>query len=79
VGAALALAQLLQYFIPGLFVFPFLAAVLVSAWLRTRGAAVLAMLLSTLAAAYFFLPPVHSLAIEPWQSSVPAFHCFSLL
>jgi len=74
VGAALALAQLLQSSVPGFFVFPFLAAVLVSAQWSLKGPAVFATLLSALAMTYFFLPPVHSLAIE--RASLPLLFLF---
>lgn len=61
--AAVAMAQLLQNALPGLFVFLFLAAVLVSSRLRAKGPAVLAILASSLAVAYF-LPPAGSLAVD---------------
>lgn len=74
IGAALLLARLLSDSIPGFFVFPFLAAVLVSAHCASKGTAVLTILLSALAVAYFFLPPINSFAVQP--NALPLFACF---
>lgn len=73
VAAALILALLLND-LPGLFLFPLLGAILVSAYVGSRKAAVMAIALSALAVAYFFLPPVNSFAVE--RSALPLLGLF---
>jgi hypothetical protein len=73
VAAALILALLLND-LPGLFLFLFLGAILVSAYVASRKAAVMAIALSALAVAYFFLPPVNSFAVE--RSALPLLGLF---
>jgi Domain of unknown function (DUF4118) len=74
VAAALLLSRLLENSTPGLFVFPFLAAVLVSARCASKRTAALTILLSALAVAYFILPPVNSFAVQP--NALPLFASF---
>src|SRR4029077_20827601 len=74
VGVALGASLLVQDAVPGVFAFLFLAAVLAVARLKVRGAVVLAILLSTLAVAYFFLPPLHSFRIE--RAGLPLFFSY---
>jgi len=64
VAVAFASTLLLQRFFPYPFLFVFFAAVMVSAWFGGTGPGFLAVLLSTLLADYFFLPPVHTFAVD---------------
>lgn len=64
VAAAFASSMLLQRLFPYPFVFLFFAAVMTSAWLGGTGPGFFAVLLSTLAVDYYFLPPFHSFAIN---------------
>jgi K+-sensing histidine kinase KdpD len=64
VAAALASSLILQKLFPYPFLFLFFAAVMASAWIGGTGPGIFAVILSTLAVDYFFVPPVHSLAIN---------------
>src|ERR1700686_3677165 len=64
VTAALFSSLLLQRLFPYPFLFLFFAAVMASAWFGGTGPGIFAVLLSTLATDYFFVPPVGSLAIN---------------
>ena len=64
VAAALVSTQLLRSLFPYPFVFLFFAAVMASAWVGQTGAGLFAVLLSTLAVDYFFVPPFYSFAIN---------------
>jgi C4-dicarboxylate-specific signal transduction histidine kinase len=64
VAAALVPTLLLQPHFVHPFLFLFYAAVIGAAWFGGAGPGLLAVLLSTLAVDYFFLPPFHSLAIN---------------
>jgi K+-sensing histidine kinase KdpD len=65
VAAALSASLPLQRLFPYPFLFLFFAAVMASAWFGGTGPGVFAVILSTLAVDYFFVPPLHSLAINP--------------
>ena len=64
VAAALAASLPLQRLFPYPFLFLFFAAVMASAWLGGTAPGLFAVLLSTLAVDYFFVPPFHSFAIN---------------
>lgn len=64
VGSALGVTALLQREFPYPFLFLFFAAVMISAWFGGRTAGLLAVLLSTLAVDYFFVPPFYSFRIS---------------
>jgi K+-sensing histidine kinase KdpD len=64
VAAALAASLLLQRLFPYPFLFLFFAAVMASAWFGGTAPGLFAVLLSTLAVDYFFVPPFHSFAIN---------------
>jgi len=64
VAAALAASLLLQRLFPYPFLFLFFAAVMASAWLGGTAPGLFAVLLSTLAVDYFFVPPFHSFAVN---------------
>ena len=64
VVAAFLVTELLQYFTDGPPWFVFLAAVMISSWAAGLGPGFLAVLLSTLAVDYFFVPPLHSLSLK---------------
>ena len=64
VGAALLLSLALQRMFPYPFLFLFFAAVMASAWFGGTGPGIFAVIISTLAVDYFFVPPLHSLAIN---------------
>lgn len=64
VTAALALSLLLQRLFPYPFLFLFFAAVMLSAWFGGTVPGLFAVFLSTLAVDYFFVPPIHSFAIN---------------
>lgn len=74
VAAAAVIARQINGFIPGLFAFPFLAAILVTARWASKRSTILAVVLSAAAISYFFLPPVNSFAVAP--SAFPFFGCF---
>jgi K+-sensing histidine kinase KdpD len=64
VAAGLCLSLLLQRLFPYPFLFLFFAAVMASAWFGGTAPGLFAVLLSTLAVDYFFVPPFHSFAIN---------------
>jgi K+-sensing histidine kinase KdpD len=64
VGAALVSTLLLQPLFPYPFLFLFFAAVMISAWFGGAAPGLFAVLLSTLAVDYFFVPPFHSFVIN---------------
>lgn len=64
VGLSLALTLPLQHFFPYPFLFLFFAAVIAAAWIGGVGPGLFAVLLSTTAIDYYFVPPVHSWAIN---------------
>ena len=78
VGVALAAALLLQHFhfrdaaVPLL-----LFAVAITAWYGGPGPAVLAVVLSLMSVAYFFVPPLYSLYIA--ATGDPVFHYLCLI
>ena len=64
VAGALFLSLLLQRLFPYPFLFLFFAAVMASAWFGGTSPGLFAVLLSTLAVDYFFVPPFHSFAVN---------------
>jgi K+-sensing histidine kinase KdpD len=64
VAAALSLSLPLQALFPYPFLFLFFAAVMASAWFGGTAPGLFAVLLSTLAVDYFFVPPFHSFAVN---------------
>ncbi len=64
VVAALLVTELLQHFTNGPPWFVFLAAVMISSWVAGLGPGLLAVLLSTLAVDYFFVPPLYILSLK---------------
>jgi C4-dicarboxylate-specific signal transduction histidine kinase len=64
VALALGASLFLQRLFPYPFLFLFLAAVMVSAWVGGAGPGFFSVLLSTLAVDYFFVAPFHSWAIN---------------
>jgi C4-dicarboxylate-specific signal transduction histidine kinase len=64
VGTSLFLTLLLQRLFPYPFLFLFFAAVIAGAWIGGIGPGLFAVLLSTLAIDYYFVPPIRSLAIS---------------
>jgi K+-sensing histidine kinase KdpD len=64
VAVALFSSLLLQRLFPYPFLFLFFAAVMASAWFGGTAPGLFAVLLSTLAVDYFFVPPFHSFAIN---------------
>ena len=64
VAAALVSSLLLQRFFPYPFLFLFFAAVMASAWFGGMAPGFFAVLVSTLAVDYFFVPPLYSFAIN---------------
>jgi K+-sensing histidine kinase KdpD len=64
VAVAFVSTLLLQRFFPYPFLFLFFAAVMASAWFGGTGAGLSAVLISTLLIDYFFVPPLHTLAIN---------------
>lgn len=65
VGVALGATLFLQNHFQYPFLFLFFGAVMVSAWFGGSVVGFTAVLLSTLAVAYFFVPPIHSFVINP--------------
>jgi C4-dicarboxylate-specific signal transduction histidine kinase len=63
-SVALACTLLLQGLFPYPFLFLFFAAVMASAWFGGTGPGIFAVLLSTIAIDYFFVPPLRSFAIN---------------
>lgn len=74
VAAALVSSLLLQRFFPYPFLFLFFAAVMASAWFGGMAPGFFAVLISTIAVDYFFVPPLYSLAIS--ASDVAYFGAF---
>ena len=64
VAASLVSTLLLQPLFSYPFLFLFFAAVMISAWFAGTAAGLFAVLLSTLAVDYFFVPPFHSFVIN---------------
>jgi len=58
---------------------PFLAAILLTGWYAGTGPAVLAVLLSTLAFDYFFLPPLYSIDVSPPNPYLLLFAPFAVM
>lgn len=69
VAAALLLSLSLQRFFAYPFPFLFFAAVMAIAWMGGIGPGLFAVLASTLAMDYFFVPPLHSLAMNATDGS----------
>lgn len=69
VAAALGASLLLQRLFPYPFLFLFFAAVMASAWFGGTAPGLFAVLLSTLAVDYYFVPPFHSFAINATDSA----------
>jgi len=69
VGTALVSTLLLQHLFPYPFLFLFFAAVMTSAWFGGAAPGLFAVLLSTLAVDYFFVPPFHSFVINATDSA----------
>jgi K+-sensing histidine kinase KdpD len=57
-------AELLQHLIVAPPWYEFLAGVLISTWVGGLGPGILAVLLSTLAMDYFFVPPLHTFSLD---------------
>jgi len=76
VTAALIIARWLEINLHTAPVSLFLCAVMLSAWFGGIGPGVLAVVLSFLAFAYYFVPPIYSLAMEVQQ--IPRFLIFVL-
>jgi len=64
VGAALVLALATAPFLPYPFLFPFLASVMASAWFGGIAPGLFAVLLSSVAVDYYFIPPLHRFAVS---------------
>ena len=64
VGAGLGSTMLVQHLFVHPFLFLLFAAVVVSAWMGGTGPGLRAVFLSTLAVDYFFIPPIHSFAVN---------------
>jgi K+-sensing histidine kinase KdpD len=64
VAVALLLSLLLQRFFPYPFLFLLFAAVMASAWFSGAGPGIFAVVLSTLAVDFYFVRPLHSLAVN---------------
>ena len=69
VAAALSFSLPLQSIFPYPFLFLFFAAVMASAWFGGTAPGLFAVLLSTLAVDYFFVPPFHSFAVNATDSA----------
>ena len=69
VGGALGSTLLLQHLFPYPFLFLFFAAVMTSAWFGGAAPGLFAVLLSTLAVDYYFVPPFHSFVINTTDSA----------
>ena len=66
---AFAPTLLLQHFFAYPFLFLFFGAVMASAWFGGTGAGLFSVLASTVLVDYFFVPPLHSFAINPTAES----------
>jgi K+-sensing histidine kinase KdpD len=64
VAAAFVCTLLVQRFFQYPFLFLFFAAVMAGAWFGGTGPGLFAVLISTLVADYFFLPPLHTFVID---------------
>jgi C4-dicarboxylate-specific signal transduction histidine kinase len=64
VSVAFIVTLLVRSLFPYPFVFLFFAAVMASAWLGGTGPGLLAVLLSTLVVAYFFVPPIYDWSVR---------------
>ena len=73
IGMALVLAELLSAAVPHSAQYLFLIAVAASGWWGGRGPGIFAAVLAAWTLDYFFLPPLHTLAIRPaaWLWLVP--------
>ncbi len=71
VGAALVLTRVLQSSVAITGYIFFYAAVVAASWFGGRWPGVLAVVLSTLAVEYYFMPPIHSFAVR--RESLPVF------
>jgi K+-sensing histidine kinase KdpD len=69
VAVALGSTLLLQRFFPYPFLFLFFAAVMASAWCGGTASGLFAVLISTVAVDYFFVPPLYSFAINATDSA----------
>ena len=69
VAGALFSSLLLQRLFPYPFLFLFFAAVMASGWFGGTAPGLFAVFLSTVAVDYFFVPPLHSLAINATDSA----------
>ena len=69
VCAALLLTLPLQQMFPHPFLFLFFAGVVAGAWFGGMLPGLFAVLISTVVVDYFFVPPLHSLAIKPTEVS----------
>jgi C4-dicarboxylate-specific signal transduction histidine kinase len=76
VAVALGLTLLLQSSVPLTGYIFFYAAVVAASWFGGRWPGALAVLLSTLAVEYYFMPPLHSFAVRP--ESLPVFVEFAI-
>src|SRR5580700_4646737 len=79
VASALCLSLLLQHLFPYPFLFLFFAAVMASAWFGGTAPGLFAVLLSTLAVDYYFVPPFHSFAINATDTAYFAAFVLSAL
>ena len=64
VVGALLVSQLVQHLVDAPPWYEFLAVVLISTWVGGLGPGILAVLLSTLTIAYFFVPPLHTFSLD---------------
>ena len=69
VSAALLLTLPLQHLFPHPFLFLFFAGVVAGAWFGGMLPGLFAVMVSTIVVDYFFVPPLHSLAIKPTEVS----------
>lgn len=69
VAAALVISLLLQRWFPYPFLFVFFAAVMTSGWFGGTGPGLFAVIISTPAVDYYFVPPFHSLAVNATDST----------
>lgn len=69
VAIAFVSTLLVQRFFPYPFLFLFFAAVIASAWFGEIGPGLFAVVVSTLAVDYFFVPPLYSFAINATDSA----------
>ena len=68
-AVALILSLVLQHLFPYPFLFLFFAAVMASAWFGGTSAGLFAVFASTIVVDYFFVPPYHSLALDPTDAA----------